>query len=45
MMLLKKALFLAYRDLSKKWSMPVRNWSVVIGHFAICFADQLKEHL
>ena len=42
---LKKSLLLAYRDLSKKWSMPVRNWSVVIGHFSIYFADQLKEHL
>ena len=42
---LKKMLFLAYRDIAKKWNMPVRNWSIVIGHFSIIFDTQLAEHL
>lgn len=39
---LKKMLFLAYRDLSKKWTMPVRNWGIVLSHFSIIFSDRLK---
>jgi len=42
---LKKMLFLAYRDIAKKWNLPVRNWSIVIGHFSIIFDTQLAEHL
>lgn len=40
---LKKMLFLAYRDLSKKWTMPIRNWAVVISHFSIYFKDRFDE--
>lgn len=42
---LKKVLFLAYRDIAKKWNMPVRNWSIVIGHFSIMFDKQLQPFL
>jgi len=38
-------LFLAYRDIAKKWTMPVRNWSIVIGHFSIIFARQVEPFL
>ncbi|MGQ9848233.1 MAG: transposase [Bacteroidales bacterium] len=27
---LKKMLYLAYRDLSNKWTMPIRNWAIVL---------------
>ena len=40
---LKKMLFLAYRDLSKKWTMPVRNWALVLSHLSIIFSDLLKN--
>ena len=26
MTMLEKMLYIAYRDLSKKWTMPIRNW-------------------
>ncbi len=42
---LKKMLYLAYRDIAKKWNMPVRNWSIVIGHFSVMFADELQQYL
>ncbi len=42
---LKKMLYLAYRDIAKKWNMPVRNWSIVIGHFSIMFAEQIASYL
>ena len=37
---LKKMLFLAYRDLSKKWTMPIRNWALVLSNFSIYFEDR-----
>lgn len=37
---LKKMLYLAYRDLSKKWTMPIRNWAVVLSNFSIYFKDR-----
>jgi transposase-like protein len=42
---LKKMLYLAYRDLSKKWTMPIRNWSVVLSNFSIIFEERLEPFL
>jgi len=42
---LKKMLYLAYRDLSKKWTMPIRNWSIVLSNFSITFEDRLEPFL
>ncbi len=42
---LKKMLYLAYRDLSKKWTMPVRNWAFIISHFSIIFENRVTNYL
>jgi transposase-like protein len=42
---LKKSLFLAYRDLEKKWSQPIKNWSLLLGHLSIMFEKQLASFL
>ena len=42
---LKKMLYLAYRDLSKKWTMPIRNWAIVLSNFSIIFEDRLEPFL
>ena len=42
---LKKMLYLAYRDLSKKWTMPIRNWSIVLSNFSIIFEERLEPFL
>lgn len=42
---LKKMLYLAYRDLSKKWTMPIRNWSIVLSNFSINFEERLESFL
>jgi len=43
---LKKMLFLAYRDLSKKWNlMPVQNWNVALSHLSIIFAERIENVL
>jgi transposase-like protein len=40
-----KMLYLAYRDLSKKWTMPIRNWPIVLSHFSIIFEERLTPFL
>lgn len=40
-----KQLFLAIRNISKRWTMPVRNWGEAMGRFMIEFGDRLAEHI
>lgn len=42
---LKKMLFLAYRDLSKKWAMQVQNWALVISHLSVTFEERFENVL
>lgn len=42
---LKKMLFLVYRDLTKKWTVPLRNWPLVLSHLSIIFENRLKNIL
>jgi len=42
---LKKMLYLAYRDLSKKWTNSLRNWAIVISNFSITFEERLEPFL
>ena len=39
---LSKLLWLAQKDITKKWTMPIRNWGKIIGQFAIMFPDRIK---
>ncbi len=36
-----KITFMAIREASKKWTMPIRNWKAALNHFAILFEDRL----
>lgn len=40
---LKKMLFLAYRDLSKKWTMPIQNWAIVLSNFSVYFEERFNK--
>lgn len=40
---LKKMLFLAYRDLSKKWSMPIQNWALILSNFSVYFKERFND--
>lgn len=40
-----KIVYLATMDISKKWSMPIRDWKKCISQFAIYFSDRLKVEL
>lgn len=37
-----KAVFLALREITRKWTFPVRNWSLVINQFIIIFGERCK---
>lgn len=37
-----KSVFLALREATKKWTMPIHNWGLILNQFMIIFADRLK---
>lgn len=39
----KKVVYLAIRDASKKWTMPIRNWKSALNRFMIEFEDRLTD--
>lgn len=42
---LMKVLYLAIKNVSKKWTMPVREWKQALNQFAIRFPDRFPHHL
>lgn len=38
---LVKMLFLAIRDVSKKWTMPLHGWKTIISHLSVTYGDRL----
>lgn len=38
---LRKIIYLATQDITKKWTMPLQNWAECISQFAIQFEDRL----
>jgi transposase-like protein len=39
---LKKAVYLAIIQVTKKWSKPIRNWGIILNQFMIIFADRIN---
>ena len=39
---LRKIVYLATMEISKKWTMPIANWAECVSQFAIQFEDRLK---
>ena len=39
---LLKLVYLAYRDISKKWTQPLHNWSLTVSQLSIHFEGRLK---
>jgi len=42
---LTKMLYLAYRDISKKWIMPVKNWAFIFSQLSVKFDERLKPFI
>ena len=40
-----KLIYLAFRNISKKWTRPIANWSLALNQFAILFPDRLPATL
>ena len=39
---LQKSVYLALREVTKKWTMPIRNWALIINQFMAIFGDRVK---
>ncbi|MFN6075423.1 MAG: transposase, partial [Fluviicola sp.] len=37
-----KSTFLAILEATKKWTMPIRDWGVVLNQFTLIFDERLK---
>lgn len=42
---LHRMLFLAARDISKKWTMPRWNWKEIISHLSVHYEERVTENL
>lgn len=38
----KKSVYLALNEVTKKWTMPVRNWGIILNQFMTIFAERLR---
>jgi len=34
-------LYLAQRNIAKKWTMPIRDWKAALNRFAIVYKDRM----
>ncbi len=41
----KKVVYLAIKQASKKWSMPIRNWKAALNRFMIEFEERLTDYI
>ena len=42
---LKKALFLATQNITKKWTVKIRNWGQIYGELSVMFGDRMEGGL
>ena len=40
---LKKSIYLSIQEITKKWSMPVPNWGIIMGQLSIFFEERLSN--
>ena len=38
---IRKVIYLSVKEVSKKWTMPVRDWGLAYSQFEIFFEDRL----
>lgn len=40
----KKSVYLSIMEISKKWSMPIRDWGIIIGQLLVFFDERLARN-
>ena len=40
-----KLLYLVSQDITKKWTMPIPNWSLILNQFLIYFNEKLEKFI
>jgi len=40
-----KLMYLAMRNISRRWTMPIRDWGLALNQFGIIFEKRLEDHL
>ena len=40
-----KLLYLVSQDITRKWTMPIQNWSLIFNQFLIYFNERLEKYL
>jgi len=40
----RKSVYLSIQEISKKWTMPIRDWGCIIGQLSMFFGDRLQNH-
>ena len=38
----KKSVYLALNEITKKWTQPIRNWGIILNQFMTIFTDRIK---
>ena len=41
----RKMIYLAIKEASKKWTMPIRDWRNAMSRFIIEFEERLSKHI
>ena len=39
-----KLYYLALRNISRKWTMPIQNWKAALNRFTIMFDERMPQH-
>ena len=39
----RKSVYLSIQEITKKWSMPIRNWGTIIGLLMIFYEDRFNK--
>ena len=40
-----KLMYLALQNIAKKWTMPVREWTLALNQFAIIFGERMVKNV
>jgi len=41
---ISELLYLPLNNISKRWTMPIRDWKGALNRFAIQFEDRISQH-